>query len=152
MSWPQQATNQNLGPVSLTVFFLQFKCDGNPPCCNSLTGHKIATNFCTCHDSTTVVPCAKLQNDNVVGIEVKAKRNFHRISIMMEKTLVKCTPNQFTDTHQLWINRPQCEKSIYHFWKLHRLKYLMFMISRPWFNRDVVLSIVRSSYLYNRNS
>ena len=30
------------------------------PCCNSVDGHQIATNFCTCHDSTAVVPCTIL--------------------------------------------------------------------------------------------
>ena len=38
-----------------------FACNSNPmetsPCHNSVAGRQIATICCTCHDSTTVVPC-----------------------------------------------------------------------------------------------
>ena len=57
------------------------------PCCNSVTGHQIATNFCTCHDSTAVVPCTKFCSDHCIRIEMRVKRNFHRILIAMEKTV-----------------------------------------------------------------
>ena len=36
--------------------------DGLEPVC-SISGHHNATNFCTCHDSTAVVPCAKSCSD-----------------------------------------------------------------------------------------
>ena len=62
------------------------------PCCNSVRGHQIATNFCTCHDSTAVVPCTKFCSDHCIRIEVRANRNFHRIWIAMEKPLVKRGP------------------------------------------------------------
>ena len=64
------------------------------PCCNSVLGHQIETNFCTCHDNTTVVPCTctKVYSDHCIRIEVRVKRNFHRIWIVMEKTLVKQGP------------------------------------------------------------
>ena len=52
-------------------------------------GHQIATNFCTCHDSTAVVPCTKFCSDHCIRIEVRANRNFHRIWIVMEKLFVK---------------------------------------------------------------
>ena len=65
------------------------------PCCNSVTGDQIATNFCTCHDSTAVVPCTKFCSDHCIGIEMRAKRNFHRIWIAMEKPLVKRGPVQW---------------------------------------------------------
>ena len=55
------------------------------PCCNSVTGHQIATNFCTYHHSTAVVPCTKFCSDHCIGIEMRAKRHFHRIWIAMEK-------------------------------------------------------------------
>ena len=67
------------------------------PCSNSVTGHQIATNFCTCHDSTAVVPCTKFCSDHCIGIEMRAKRNFYRIWIAMEKTLVIRGPE--------WTNR-----------------------------------------------
>ena len=75
-----------------------FACNLNSmetsPCCNSFACHQIATNFCTCHDSTAVVPCAKFCSDHCVRIEAKVKLNFHRIWIAMEDTLVKRGPEQ----------------------------------------------------------
>ena len=62
------------------------------PCHNSVAGHQIATNFCTCHDSTAVVPCTKFCSNHCIRIEVRVKRNFHRIWIAMEKPLVKRGP------------------------------------------------------------
>ena len=54
--------------------------------------HQIATNFGTCHDSTAVAPCTKFCSDHSIGIEMRGKRNFHRIWIAMEKPLVnKCS-------------------------------------------------------------
>ena len=48
--------------------------------CISIKVPPIATNFCTCHDSTAVVACAKLC-DRFVKIEIKAKLNFHHDGI-----------------------------------------------------------------------
>ena len=62
------------------------------PCHNSVAGHQIATNFCTCHGSTAVVPCAKFCSDHCIRIEMRANRNSHRIWIAMEKPLVKRAP------------------------------------------------------------
>ena len=45
-------------PVSLSFFVHNSYSVETPPCCNSLTDQQIATNFCTCHDSTAVVPRA----------------------------------------------------------------------------------------------
>ena len=52
--------------------------------------------FCTCHDSTAVMPCTKFCSDNCIGIEMRAKRNFHQIWIAMEKPLVKRGPEPQT--------------------------------------------------------
>ena len=41
------------------------------PCCNSVTCHQYATNFCTCHDSTAVVPCTKFCSDHCIRIAAK---------------------------------------------------------------------------------
>ena len=62
------------------------------PCCNSVAGHQIATIFCTCHDSTAVVPCRKFCHDHCIKMEMGVKRNFHGIWIAMEKPLVKRGP------------------------------------------------------------
>ena len=64
-------------------------------CCNSIAGHQIATNFCTCHDSTAVVPCTKFCSDYGIRVEVRVKRNFHRIWITMEKPFVKRGPGSW---------------------------------------------------------
>ena len=79
-------------------------CMGNPPrgpshwrfltrnsdlitdsfCCISILGHQIATIFCTCHDSTAAVACAKFCSDPSVNIWMRGKLNLRRIWIMME--------------------------------------------------------------------
>ena len=50
-------------------------------CRNSVAGHQIETNFCTCHDSTAVVPCTKFCSDQGIIVDVRVKRNFHRIEL-----------------------------------------------------------------------
>ena len=50
-------------------------------------GRQIVTKFCTCHDSTAVLACAKFCNDYVVKIKARAKWTFHWILIVMEKIL-----------------------------------------------------------------
>ena len=52
-------------------------------CHNSVAGHQIATIFCTCHDDTAVVPCTKFGSDHGIWVDVRVKRNFHRIWIAM---------------------------------------------------------------------
>ena len=47
---------------------------------------------CTCHGSTTVVPCTNFFSDHCLRIEVRVKRIFHRIWIKMERPLVKGGP------------------------------------------------------------
>ena len=76
------------------------------PCCNSVAGHQIATNFCTCHDSTAVVPCTKFCSYHCIRIEMRVKRNFHRIWIAMKKPLVKRGP-----VRNCWKATVCCEKS-----------------------------------------
>ena len=83
---------QNRGPFHLRFFARNSNSMETSPCSNSITGHQIATNFCTCHDSTAVVPCTKFCSDHCIGIEMRPKRNFHRIWIAMEKPLVKRGP------------------------------------------------------------
>ena len=52
----------------------------------------IATIFGTWHDSWAVVACAKFCRDMITSNWIKAKWNFHRIWIVMEKSLVKWVP------------------------------------------------------------
>ena len=89
-----RASNKEREPVSLTFFALNSNSMESSPCCNSVTGHQIATNFGTCHDSTAVVPCTKFCSDHCIEIEMRVKPNFHRIWIAMEKPLVKRGPGR----------------------------------------------------------
>ena len=88
---PQRQLGQ--GPVSLTVFTRNSNSMETSPCHYFVAGHQIPTNLCTCHDSTAVVPC--ICSDHCIIIEVRVKRNFHRIRIAMEKPLVKRGPGNW---------------------------------------------------------
>ena len=59
---------------------------------NSVVGHNIATKFCTCHDSTAVVPCAKYHSDHFTTTWMRADWNFNRIWITMEKIVHEMSP------------------------------------------------------------
>ena len=48
--------------------------------------------FCPRHDSTAVVPYTEFCSDHYVRIEVKVKRNFHRIRTAMEKNASEMGP------------------------------------------------------------
>ena len=77
----QDLTKKYLRHVSVMLFLSQFKCIGNFVCCNSIPGHHIATNFCTCHDSIAVMSCAKFCSDRFFRILKRAKQNFQWIWI-----------------------------------------------------------------------
>ena len=61
-------------------------------CSHPNTNKVIATIFGTWHDSWAVVACAKFCCDVVISNWIRAKWNFHRIWIVMEKSLVKWAP------------------------------------------------------------
>ena len=73
-------------------FYPQFKYDGNFALPWLRCWPSDRNKFCTCHDSTAVVPCTKFCSDHGIRVEVRVKRNFHRIWIAMEKPLVKRGP------------------------------------------------------------
>ena len=58
-------------------------------CCNSIPGNHITTKFCTYHDSTAVVACAKFCRDHLIRIWMRAKQNCYQIQITKAKMLVK---------------------------------------------------------------
>ena len=84
------------GPFHKQIFICNSNSMEISPCCNPITDHQIATNFCTYHDSTAVMSCAKFCGDHLVRIVLRAKQHFRRIWIVMEKTSVKWAP---------WFNR-----------------------------------------------
>ena len=61
-------------------------------CSHPNTKKVIATIFGTWHDSWAVVACAKFCRDIIISYWIRAKWNFHRIWIVMEKSLVKWVP------------------------------------------------------------
>ena len=82
-------------PVSQKFFFASNSNSmETSPCHNFVAGHQIATNCCACHNSTAVVPCTKFCSNHCIRIEVRVKRNFHRIWIAMENLLVKRAPGR----------------------------------------------------------
>ena len=115
-----------MGPVSLTVFARNSNSMETSPCHISVAGHQIATNICTCHDSTAVVPCTKFCSDHWIRIEVRVERNFHRVWIAMEKPLVKRGPGRVDasqhsgqdDHEQLTVGE---DLDIYIFWWLYNI-------------------------------
>ena len=62
----------------------------------------IATIFGTWHDSWAVVACAKFCRDMITSNWIKAKWNFHRIWIVMEKSLVKWVPAPYVRGFNWW--------------------------------------------------
>ena len=73
----------SLGPISLMPS--QFNFNEILFHSNSIPDYDITTSFCICHDSITVVPCAKICNNWIIWI-------FHQILIVIEKLLVKGAP------------------------------------------------------------
>ena len=50
---------------------------------------QIATNLCTCHDSTTVMASGKICSNYIVSLYMETKRYFHDISILKGEALVE---------------------------------------------------------------
>ena len=77
-----------------------FACNSNATrislSCVSTPGCQIATNFCTCHDSTAVVLCANICNDHCTQVCVKSKWISHQIWLTIERASVKWTPAHTT--------------------------------------------------------
>ena len=107
--------------------------------CNSIVRYHITTIFCTCNDSTTVVACVKFHSDHFTTIWMRAKWNFHRILITMEKSFVKWTPGPCL----LWsgiympcaikvlINGRNC-KHMFRFLKFNSVTHGLYSICLNW--------------------
>ena len=74
------------GPISLTIFHLQFDFYKKSFYCYSVPDHQIATDFCTCRDSTAVMACA-IFCSNHFKLEFGGEQN--QFSISMEISLEK---------------------------------------------------------------
>ena len=61
-------------------------------CCNLSTDHQMMTNFCTCNESTAVMPCATFFTITSLESRWEQTKEFHQIWIVIEKTSVKWVP------------------------------------------------------------
>ena len=61
--------------------------------CNFIVRYQIATKFCTCHDSTAVLSCAKFHSDHFITAWKRAEWTSHWIWITMEKSFIKRPPH-----------------------------------------------------------
>ena len=81
---PEPILNQ--GPISRRIFRRDSNSRENfGVLCNAIIGYHIATKFYTCHDSITVVPCAKFHTDHFHKTTTIAEWNFHWTGINMDK-------------------------------------------------------------------
>ena len=71
-----------------TIFHTHFISDENIYYCIQFLSHQISTKFCTCHDSTAVVACAKFCSDPFIIILVTTKYDIQEIVNVREKLLV----------------------------------------------------------------
>ena len=60
--------------------------------CKAIVRYHIATKFCTYHNSTSVMPCAKFHSDHFTITWMGAEWNFHRNWIMIKKLFMKWAP------------------------------------------------------------
>ena len=65
---------------------------------NCIVGFHISPNFCTCHDSIAVVPCAQFRSDHLTTTQMGSEWNFHRIWITMENSFMKWAPGHTFST------------------------------------------------------
>ena len=82
-------SSKNRGPFHERFFHCNSNSMENQFQCNSTAEYRIVIKFCTCHDSTAVLPCAKFHSDQFVSTWMNAEWTFHRIWITMEKSFVK---------------------------------------------------------------
>ena len=72
-------------PVLLTIFTHNSKFIQHLFWHNSIPDKQIATNVCTCHDSTSLMACANFCNNHLIGISIRENWYFHGIWTMTEK-------------------------------------------------------------------
>ena len=124
--------NMFQGPIALTIFHHNSNSMEISFSCNSVAGDPLVTKFCTCYDSTAVMPCAKLCSDHFIRIWVRAKWNFHHIWIVMETSKVWNGPKwPLCDS---WMFR--CRAAAASVWNSNRFTGLklanIFLWFHPW--------------------
>ena len=61
---------------------------------NSIVGYHTATKFCSCHDSTAVMQCAKFHSNFFTTTWMGAEWNFRQIWITIDNLFVKWAPER----------------------------------------------------------
>ena len=102
-----------LRAISQTIFHRNSNPMANWFQCNFIVGHHITTKFCTCHDSTAVMPYAKFHSDQFPTTWMRAEWHFHRICITMEKWLLNWAPRLFYKA-----NTVGCHCNAFHYYDL----------------------------------
>ena len=92
--------------------------------------YKIRSKFCTCHDSSTVMACAKLWSDYFIRNIIWTIINLHKICIISSYNISKTCPQVSGDTHVFWWLSSAWEIHpywqalvIYHFCLLYWFQY-----------------------------
>ena len=100
MYYMHSDTNVSLGPISLTIYPSPFKCDENVILLSFKYKWSDRYKNCTWHDSCAVVACAKFCCNMITSDWMRVKWNFHRIWIVIEKSLVEWIPG--TNVNNIW--------------------------------------------------
>ena len=85
--WSHGSIITNLSPLHERFLLRNLNPIKNWNKCNYVIGNHNATQFCTCHDSTAVVLCAKFHSDHFNIACMRAEWNFHQIWITTENRL-----------------------------------------------------------------
>ena len=105
-----------------------FACNSNSmkisPSCNSITADPVPTNFCTYHDSTAVMSCAKFLSDHFIRIEVRVKKS------IIDKMLVKwaLVPRLYHQCVCRCPSAPDSARSLADTW-MTRERYICFSLN-----------------------
>ena len=82
--WWRHHVTREKGCISLLISSVNTV--ENSHYCYSIADCQIASNLCTCHDSTDVVSCASFCCNYFASIVMRARQNSYRIWIAMKKT------------------------------------------------------------------
>ena len=90
--WEAAGNNNNNGDRHTSAFSLEISNFMEITFCSYLnTNNIITTKFCTCHDSTAVMICAKFCSDPIVRNSMTALWYFHNIGISSETLSMRWT-------------------------------------------------------------
>ena len=99
------------GPVSQMLYEILVEICKYMCCPFVKPMESIKSQFCTCHDSSAVVACAKLWVDSITRLTDKIKKNFRKISITSSYTICEMWRSSWRALiHRAIGNRSLCER------------------------------------------